>query len=179
MRLNGLRHLSLRLALSALALALAMPIGLASAAPPADVAAKVQAHVAEHPEKLYAFASALSAQGRKRDAAFVFFLAQLRWRAHLAARNDAEAAEASLAFEKATKPLVGVINKPIVDDHELIDGILADVIAFDRENPDRFTDPAKFPDVWTKTRGELMSFRQIMQEERQRKEIERQAMQSP
>jgi hypothetical protein len=162
------------------ALALALGFGhSAMAAPPSDLLPALEQAATAHPKALYPLASDLAAKGRKQDAAFVFFVAQLRWRAHLASRSDAEAAADSIAFEEVTKPLTEKINPPLFRDYALFDDVLTDVIAYDLSNPDRFTDPAQFADVWKKQRGELMQFHEYIKQERQRFEIERKMITSP
>ncbi len=132
----------------------------ASAAPEATVLN------GQHPAAYYQKAIEVFQAGRRDDAVFLFYLGQLRFRTHLAARRgklkpDADAAVFSSFSEVVGRP----INVYAFGDISALARTIDAVLAFDRANPDRFTPPGEFPQAHANIRKGLVSMRaQVLQQ---------------
>ncbi|HEU4380594.1 MAG TPA: hypothetical protein VFR73_18640 [Hyphomicrobiaceae bacterium] len=110
---------------------------------------------AQHPAEYYKRASSLFGAGRKDDAVFIFYLGQLRYRAHLSARRDLKPDGDPALFGSLSEVVGRPLNEYAFGDLPALVEIIDAVLAFDTANPDRFTPPAQFPDVYVGVRDGL------------------------
>jgi hypothetical protein len=149
-------------------------IGLTALAP---VAAAAQANHAaalngQHPAEYYRKAAELLKGGRKDDAVFIFYLGQLRYRTHLAARPELPKSGDPALFGSLSEVVGRPINEYAFGDMPRLLMTIDEVMAFDRGNPDRFTSPAEFPEAHKRIRDGMQGFRRQM--EAQASDIKRQ-----
>jgi hypothetical protein len=90
--------------------------------------------------------------GQREDAMFVFYLGQLKYRAHLAARPNLPQSGDPALFGALTQTVGEPLNQWGFGDIPMMDRILRSVAAYDQANPDRFTPPAQFAAVWRQQR---------------------------
>lgn len=114
---------------------------------------------AGHPAGYYTEAARLFGTGQRDEAVFLFYLGQLRFRTHLAARpslpRDADPAVFSALSEQVGRP----INEYAFGDMPALLRTLDAVIAFDRHTPDRFTTAREFPEATRRTREGMAQYR--------------------
>ena len=128
---------------------------------PADAQTPAQASEAkalagEHPAAWYKRAAALFQSGKKDDATFVFYLGQLRYRAHLSARSRELRPDGDPALFASLSETIGrPINEHAFGDLPALGRVVDGVLAFDRANPDRFTPPSQYPRAWSGVRNGL------------------------
>jgi hypothetical protein len=118
---------------------------------PPDVAALA----GQHPAEYYRQAAKLFGTSRKDDAVFVFYLGQLRYRAHLQARKDLKPDGDPALFGSLSEMVGRPLNEYAFGDLARLADILDAVLAYDAANPDRFTSPAQFPNVYVGVRDGL------------------------
>ncbi|MBR0655891.1 hypothetical protein [Plastoroseomonas arctica] len=126
--------------------------GLACASLPGVARAQNAAALAReyqglHPATYYVAADRLMQAGQRDDAVFIFYLGQLRFRTHLAARpelpRDRDAAVFASLSERVGRP----VNEYAFGDMPALLRTLDAVMVYDRENPDPFTPAATYPDA--------------------------------
>lgn len=143
--------------------------GTAAQSPREAVAAGLNG---QHPAAYYTLALKLFQSGQREDAAYIFYLGQLRFRTHLAARPhlkpDADPAVFGALSETVGRP----INEWAFGDMPALLRLLDAVFAYDQRTPDRFTAPAEFPDAHRRIREGMQSFRRQL--EAQAQDIKRQ-----
>lgn len=101
----------------------------------------------QHPAEYYRRAAALF-ETRRDDAVFLFYLGQLRYRAHLAARRAELKPDGDPALFASLSQVVGrPLNEYAFGDIPSLVRIIDAVLAYDRANPDPFTPPDKFPEA--------------------------------
>lgn len=132
---------------------------LSGAAVAQDAAALAGPLASQHPAAYYTEAGRLLQAGQREAAVFIFYLGQLRFRTHLAARpnlpRDADPAVFAALSESVGRP----VNEYAFGDMPALLRTLDAVAEYDRRNPDRFTDPAAFPDATRRTREGMAQFR--------------------
>jgi hypothetical protein len=110
----------------------------------------------------YRRAAELFGSGRKDDAVFVFYLGQLRYRAHLSARRDLKPDGDPALFASLSEVVGRPLNEYAFGDIPALARTIDAVLAYDRANPDRFTPPANFPQAYAGVRDGLASMRAQM-----------------
>jgi hypothetical protein len=131
---------------------LAVAVLLASGAAPAMAQSTGQTALADalagqHPSKLMEKARDLFAGDRVEDAAFLFYLGQLRWSVdRLARASTPDQPDAGLADMNAR---IGIpINAHLRDHMEIMAASLKAARAYERAQPDLFTPITQFGPVW-------------------------------
>jgi hypothetical protein len=127
----------------------------AQATVPADVASLA----GQHPAEYYRRAAQLFGTGRKDDAVFIFYLGQLRYRAHLSARRDLKPDADPALFASLSEVVGRPINEYAFGDIPALAGTIEAVLAYDLANPDRFTPPANFTQAYAGVRKGLAAMR--------------------
>jgi hypothetical protein len=148
--------------LAALLLAITILGSPAQAQAPTAALAEVAALAGQHPAAYYQRAAQLFGSGRKDDAVFVFYLGQLRYRAHLSARRDLKPDGDPALFASLSEVVGRPLNEYAFGDIPALARTIDAVLAYDRANPDRFTPPANFPQAHTGVRDGLASMRAQM-----------------
>ncbi len=129
---------------------------------------------AQHPAEYYKRASALFGGGRKDDAVFIFYLGQLRYRAHLSARRDLKPDGDPALFGSLSEVVGRPLNEYAFGDLPALVEIIDAVLAFDAANPCRFTPPSQFPDVYVGVRDGLVKMKaQVLKDADQIRETRR------
>jgi hypothetical protein len=131
----------------------------AAALPAADIEAFADRINGAHPGTYYTEALTLFRQGRREDAVFLFYLGQLRFRTHLAARSNRAPGGDDALFGALSETVGRPINLWAFGDIRALLATFDAVLAYDARVPDRFTDPAEFPDATRRTRDGLRAFR--------------------
>jgi hypothetical protein len=149
-------------ALAALLLAALCLAGPARAQAPASVPADAAALAGQHPAEYYRRAAQLFGTGKKDDAVFIFYLGQLRYRAHLAARRDLKPDADPALFASLSEVVGRPINEYAFGDIPALARTIDAVLAYDRANPDRFTPPATFAQAYAGVRDGLAAMRAQM-----------------
>jgi len=152
----------IKVAASALILAATIISDAASAQTPVAVPAEVSSLAGLHPAEYYRRAAALFSGGKKDDAVFVFYLGQLRYRAHLAARRDLRPDGDPALFASLSEVVGRPLNEYAFGDIPALVRTLDAVLDYDRANPDRFTPPANFPQAYAGVRDGLAAMRTQM-----------------
>lgn len=160
---------SRRLILAALAFAAAGP-ALAS-----GEAALLQGVEGDHPAGYYRRAADLMRAGRRDEAVFVFYLGQLRYRTHLAARPDLPRDRDPALFASLSEVVGRPVNEYAFGDIPALDRTLRAVMAYDQANPDRFTSPTEFPQASRTVRTGMEQFRAQILAQRETIRTQRQA----
>ena len=124
-----------------------------------NAAALARAMHGQHPAAYYAEAGRLMQAGQRDAAVFIFYLGQLRFRMHLAARPDLRRDADPAAFAALSESIGRPVNEYAFGDMPALLRTLDAVAAYDRENPDPFTDPATFPDATRRTREGMAQYR--------------------
>jgi hypothetical protein len=109
----------------------------------------------QHPAEYYRRASSLFGNGRRDDAVFIFYLGQLRYRAHLLARRDLKPDGDPALFASLSEVVGRPLNEYAFGDVSGLANIIDAVLAYDTANPDRFTPPMQFPNVYVSVRDGL------------------------
>jgi hypothetical protein len=123
--------------------------GHATAQSPVTVPEQMSALAGQHPAEYYRRAAALFSEGKKDDAVFVFYLGQLRYRAHLAARRSELKPDGDPALFSSLSEVVGrPLNEYAFGDIPRLAGTIDALLAYDVANPDRFTPPAQFREAY-------------------------------
>ena len=112
--------------------------------------------------------------GRKDDAVFIFYLGQLRYRAHLSARRDLKPDGDPALFGSLSEVVGRPLNEYAFGDLPALVEIIDAVLAFDAANPCRFTPPSQFPDVYVGVRDGLVKMKaQVLKDADQIRETRR------
>ncbi len=110
----------------------------------------------QHPAAYYREAARLFGEGARDEAVFLFYLGQLRFRTHLAARG----AQGDGPLFGALSESVGrPINEYAFGDMPALLRLIDAVLAQDRRAPDRFAPPSDFPAAHRQTREGMAAFR--------------------
>lgn len=141
---------------------------LAPAAPAsAQTAAQsteVKSLAGQHPAAYYKRAGELFGAGRRDDAVFVFYLGQLRYRAHLSARAGELKPDGDPALFASLSETIGrPVNEYAFGDIPALARTLDAVLAYDRSAPDRFTPPARYAQAYAGVRDGLARMRAQLQ----------------
>jgi hypothetical protein len=147
-----------RFFLAAAAVCAAMP-ALAQSRGAAVVASEL---AGKHPAEYYARARTLFNDGQRIEAVFIYYLGQLRYRAHLAARPDLPKSGDPALFGALSDGVGRPINQWAFGDIPMMDDLLKSVVAYDLANPDTFTPAAAFPVIWEQQRAGIERLRQRM-----------------
>jgi hypothetical protein len=148
--------------LAVLLVAAFVPAGDAPAQTPDAAPAEVVALAGQHPAAYYQRAAQLFHTGRKDDAVFVFYLGQLRYRAHLSARRDLKPDGDPALFASLSEVVGRPLNEYAFGDIPALARTIEAVLAYDRANPDPFTPPANFPQAYAGVRDGLTAMRAQM-----------------
>lgn len=140
----------------ALATALLLAPGLAWARPSDDALGRLNG---QHPSAYYVEAARLLGQGARDDAVFLFYLGQLRFRTHLAARAQRGNSDAPL-FGSLSESVGRPINEYAFGDVPALLQLIDAVLTHDRQVPDRFTPPSEFPEAHRQVRAGMAAFRE-------------------
>jgi hypothetical protein len=116
----------------------------------------------QHPAGYYKHAITLFDEGKKNDAVFVFYLGQLRYRTHLAARPELPEDQDRAVFASLSESIGRPINEYAFGDLSQLDRTLKAVFAYDAANPDQFTPRAEFPDATRLQRDGMEKMRQYI-----------------
>jgi hypothetical protein len=138
-------------------LAATVPAPAFAQARPGDAA--IERLNGQHPAAYYTEAARLFAAGEREDAVFLFYLGQLRYRTHLAARGQRGPNSDAPAFGALSETIGRPINEYAFGDIPALLRTIDAVLAYDRQAPDRFTQPSAFPDAYRQTREGMVSFR--------------------
>lgn len=141
---------------------LALLAGATQAQTGVRVPPETKALAASHPAEYYKQAANLFRSGRKDDAVFVFYLGQLRYRAHLSARRNLPADGDPALFGSLSEMVGRPLNEYAFGDLPTLAAIIDAVLAHDAASPDRFTPPAQFPGVHAGVRDGLSRMKQTM-----------------
>jgi len=149
-RAEGTHMQRIATCLSAACLAIGVTIG--SMTPLAQVHSLATAEAAtlngQHPAEYYRRAAKLFGEGRRDDAIFVFYLGQLRYRAHLSARRAELKPDGDPALFLSLSEVVGrPLNEWAFGDIPALVRTIDAVLAYDAANPDAFTPPVKHADT--------------------------------
>lgn len=134
----------------------------ARAQAPSAVPADVASLAGQHPAEYYRRAAQLFGSGKKDDAVFIFYLGQLRYRAHLSARRDLKPDGDPALFASLSEVVGRPVNEYAFGDIPALARTIDAVLAHDRANPDRFTPPATFPQAYAGVRDGLTAMRTQM-----------------
>jgi len=135
------------------------PSGSVHAQTRTTVPADLSALAGQHPAEYYRRASALFKDGRKDDAVVIFYLGQLRYRAHLAARRDLEPDGDPALFASLSEAVGRPLNEYAFGDIPALARTIEAVLAYDQANPDRFTPPSQFPNAYAGVRSGLAAMK--------------------
>jgi hypothetical protein len=116
----------------------------------------------QNPAAYYQTAMTLFRAGQRDDATFVFYLGQLRYRTHLAARPDLPPSGDPALFGALSETVGRPINEWAYGDMPAALRILDAVLAYDARDPDRFTPPGQFRAAHDSTREGMRGFRRQM-----------------
>ncbi len=130
----------------------------------------------QHPAAYYTMALTMFRAGRQDDAVFIFYLGQLRFRTHLAARPGLKPDGDPALFGSLSEVVGRPLNEWAFGDMPALLQTLDAVVAYDQRNSDRFTSPTEFPEAHRSTRDGMRGFRRQM--EAQASEIRRQRQQN-
>ena len=144
--------LSRRSALALLAVALASPAA-------ADEARLLRGLEGDHPAGYYRRAADLFRAGQRDEAVFVFYLGQLRYRTHLAARPDLPRDRDAAAFASLSEVVGRPVNEYAFGDIPALERTLKAVLAYDAAHPDAFTPPDRYPQASRSVREGMERFR--------------------
>jgi hypothetical protein len=111
----------------------------------ADPTARADALRGQHPAAYYRAAAELFPAGQRPDAVFLFYLGQLRFRTHLAARPNLPPDRDRALFASLAESVGRPINEWAFGDVFDLVRTLDAVLAYDAQSPDAFTRPAEFP----------------------------------
>jgi hypothetical protein len=144
----------------------------ALAQPAGSAEASARALAGRHPAEYYKRAAELLQSGQGDDAVFVFYLGQLRYRTHLAARPDLPKSGDPALFSSFSEVVGRPVNEFAFGDMPALLRTVDAVLAYDARNPDGFTPPTQFSAAHQRTRDGMMGFRRQM--EAQAQDIKRQ-----
>lgn len=139
---------------------------LASPAVAANEARLLAGLEGDHPAGYYRRAADLFRAGRRDEAVFVFYLGQLRYRTHLAARPELPRDRDAAAFASLSEVVGRPVNEYAFGDIPALDRTLRAVMAYDAAHPDAFTPPDRYPQASRSVREGMERFRQRIVAER-------------
>jgi len=143
-----MRPIVLCVAAICMAVGSAMAPGMLHAQPARQAPPEVAVLAGQHPAEYYRTAAKLFRAGKRDDAVFIFYLGQLRYRVHLAARRAALKPDGDPALFASLSEVVGrPLNEYAFGDIPTLAGIIDAVLVYDAANPDRFTPPSEYPAV--------------------------------
>jgi hypothetical protein len=116
----------------------------------------------QHPAAYYKSAGGLMTSGQPDAAVFIFYLGQLRYRTHLAARPDLPKSGDPALFGSLSEVVGRPVNEYAFGDIPALLRTLDEVLAHDARHPDRFTPPGEFPEAARRVRSGMASFRNQM-----------------
>lgn len=125
----------------------------------AGVPADLAALEGQHPSEYYRRTAALLRDGRNDDAVFVFYLGQLRYRAHLLARPGLRPDGDPALFASLSQMVGRPVNEYAFGDIPALVRTIDAVLTYDLANPDRFTSPSEFPQACASVREGLIAMR--------------------
>lgn len=157
-----------------LAIAATLGTGDALAQRPRHAPSETAALAGQHPAAYYRAAATLFGRGRKDDAVFLFYLGQLRYRTHLAARRATLKPDADPALFASLSEVVGrPINEYAFGDIPELAGAIEAVLAYDAANPDSFTPPRAYAAASKSVRAGLASMKSALLQQADRIRAER------
>jgi hypothetical protein len=124
------------------------------------------------PATYYQSAISLFRSGQREDAVFIFYLGQLRYRTHLAARPDLPKSGDPALFGSLSEVVGRPINEWAFGDMPATLRTIDAVLAYDARDSDKFTPPGQFKSAHDSTREGMRNFRRQM--EAQAADIKRQ-----
>ncbi|KAF0123067.1 MAG: hypothetical protein FD152_3398 [Xanthobacteraceae bacterium] len=133
-----------------------LPVGIASA----QDASILRGVEGDHPAGYYRRAADLFGAGKRDEAVFVFYLGQLRYRTHLAARPELPRDRDAAAFASLSEVVGRPINEYAFGDLPALDRTLKAVMAYDAAHPDAFTPPERYPQATRSIRTGMEAYRQ-------------------
>jgi hypothetical protein len=133
----------------------ALGLGGALAQAPVRAPAEAAGLTGKHPAEYYIEAGKLLRDGRRDDAVFVFYLGQLRYRAHLMARPELPPDRDPAVFSSLSAMIGRPLNEYAFGDIPQLARTIDGVLAYDAANPDAFTPPAQFAQVYAGVRDGL------------------------
>ncbi len=113
-----------------------------------------------HPAGYYRRAAEMFGAGRRDEAVFVFYLGQLRFRTHLAARPELPRDGDAAVFTSLSEVVGQPINEYAFGDIPALDRTLKAVMAYDAAHPDAFTPPDRYPQATRTVRAGMDVLRQ-------------------
>jgi len=134
-------------------------VTLPGAALAQDAAALARPFQGLHPATYYVEADRLMKAGQRDAAVFIFYLGQLRFRTHLAARPELPRDRDAAVFASLSDRVGRPVNEYAFGDMPALLRTLDAVIAYDRQNPDPFTPAATYPDATRNAREGMAQFR--------------------
>lgn len=143
--------------LTALAAIVSVPLPLQAQA--RDVEARATAINGQHPAAYYEAAAELFRAGQRDEATFLFYLGQLRYRTHLAARPNNPVDGDRALFASLNDSFGRPMNEWAFGDIPALLRTIDAVLAYAARTPDRFTPPATFPSPTRDIRAGLSSMR--------------------
>jgi hypothetical protein len=102
----------------------------------------------QHPRLLMERAKVLFDQGDSADAAFLFYLGQLRWSVDKLARPGEPEADPAKSLEALNDRIGRPINGVMLADMAVMAAALKSVRAYESSHADQFTPLAQFPQIW-------------------------------
>ncbi|MEM7727452.1 MAG: hypothetical protein AAF208_13970 [Cyanobacteria bacterium P01_A01_bin.45] len=120
----------------------------------------------KHPAYYYQQAQKLFAQGNKDQAAFVFYLGQLRYR-FLLQTNQSEKG-ALILFNTLQETVGRPINKYLATKPDNWIRIIDQVLVWEGQNPNSFTDESKFRNQYIQTTQGLHKLRDYIEQNKQK-----------
>jgi hypothetical protein len=131
----------------------------------------------QHPRAFMLKAEELFGKGDTANAAFLFYLSQLRWSVERLARPDAPAGDPSQSFEALNLKIGKPINGIMLKDMASLAATLTAVRAHEAAHPDTFTPKAQFGDIWDKQLDQFSEFLRFTESEAKAQEIRKRAEQ--
>ncbi|WP_426954349.1 hypothetical protein [Muricoccus radiodurans] len=125
----------------------------------ADPVPRADALSGQHPAAYYRAAAELFSSGQRSDAVFLFYLGQLRFRTHLAARPNLPPDQDRALFASLSESVGRPANEWAFGDIPALIRTLDAVLVYDARNPDTFTSPTQFPTPSRQTRAGLQGMR--------------------
>jgi hypothetical protein len=112
-----------------------------------------------HPALYYIVAAKLMCEGRWDEAVFWYYVGQLRFRIHLAARPEIDPTGDPALFASFTEVIGRPINEYAFGDIEAVTATIDEVLKWDDDHPDGFTSKDDFPDERENVREGLKDLR--------------------
>jgi len=118
----------------------------------------------QHPAGYYWAAERLFREGKKDDAVFAYCLGDLRFRAHLLARENLPDHDEMFRRDRQLMGILanvvgGSINEYAGGDIPALVRILGAVLAYDRAHPNTYTSPEEFPLAYNQARDLLLQLK--------------------